>query len=363
MCVPRVYDSSSDLRKSRKKYFKQKKDTRYKILAIVGLTLLVLEIIIFVGIWIAEYKNSHRLGIAGQQVDDYQFGKEVDNFFEQDKHDGVSRSVRDSGTQNMTGSGMNTTTDSPTTEDPLPRRQFPPDIFTLEQKRQGAITLHIAGIIYMFCALALVCDEFFVPSLEIIIEKFHIPEDVAGATFMAAGGSAPEFFTSLVGVFFARNAVGFGTIVGSAVFNILFVIGVVGLLTKSILLLTSWPLFRDTTFYAVALAALVGFLQNGQVAWYESLSLFSLYVLYVLFMLINSHAERFARKCVNYLKDKLCCCTCTCSCTKSSSVHSAPDTEAERCTTGHSGRSTHGSTILVRPREPSDDSGDMELVS
>lgn len=363
MCVPRVYDSSSDLRKSRKKYFKQKKDTRYKILAIVGLTLLVLEIIIFVGIWIAEYKNSHRLGIAGQQVDDYQIGKEVDNFFEQDKHDGVSRSVRDSGTQNMTGSGMNTTTDSPTTEDPLPRSQFPPDIFTLEQKRQGAITLHIAGIIYMFCALALVCDEFFVPSLEIIIEKFHIPEDVAGATFMAAGGSAPEFFTSLVGVFFARNAVGFGTIVGSAVFNILFVIGVVGLLTKSILLLTSWPLFRDTTFYAVALAALVGFLQNGQVAWYESLSLFSLYVLYVLFMLINSHAERFARKCVNYLKDKLCCCTCTCSCTKSSSVHSAPDTEAERCTTGHSGRSTHGSTILVRPREPSDDSGDMELVS
>lgn len=48
----------------------------------------------------------------------------------------------------------------------------------------------------MFLALALVCDHFFVPSLDVIIEKFGISPDVAGATLMAAGGSAPELFTS-----------------------------------------------------------------------------------------------------------------------------------------------------------------------
>ena len=48
---------------------------------------------------------------------------------------------------------------------------FPADAFTEEQQRHGAIILHIIGIIYMFYALALVCDEFFVPSLEVIIEK------------------------------------------------------------------------------------------------------------------------------------------------------------------------------------------------
>ena len=37
-----------------------------------------------------------------------------------------------------------------------------------------------------------------------------------GATFMAAGGSAPELFTSIVGVFLAGNDVGFGTIVGES---------------------------------------------------------------------------------------------------------------------------------------------------
>ncbi|CAM6003113.1 unnamed protein product [Sphagnum balticum] len=41
-----------------------------------------------------------------------------------------------------------------------------------------------------------------------------ISDDVAGATFMAAGGSAPEFFTSVIGVFISNDNVGIGTIVG-----------------------------------------------------------------------------------------------------------------------------------------------------
>ena len=50
---------------------------------------------------------------------------------------------------------------------------------------------------------------------------------MAGATFMAAGGSAPELFTSLCGIMFSGSVdVGIGTIVGSAVFNVLFVIAI-----------------------------------------------------------------------------------------------------------------------------------------
>lgn len=87
---------------------------------------------------------------------------------------------------------------------------------TLEQWKRFSfsVVLHMFGLIYMFIALAIVCDEFFVPSLGVITEKFEISEDVAGATFMAAGGSAPEFFTSVIGVFIAQNNVGIGTIVG-----------------------------------------------------------------------------------------------------------------------------------------------------
>ena len=52
---------------------------------------------------------------------------------------------------------------------------------------------------------------------------------------MAAGGSAPELFTSIIGVFIAKNDVGIGTIVGSAVFNILFVIAACAFAAKEAL--------------------------------------------------------------------------------------------------------------------------------
>ena len=184
---------------------------------------------------------------------------------------------------------------------------FPRDLFTLEQKRMGAILLHILGILYMLIGIALVCDEFFVPSLEVIVEKLKIPNDVAGATFMAAGGSAPEFFTSMFGTFLAQNSIGFGAIVGSAVFNILFVIGVCGLVAPRPLRLTWWPLFRDTFFYALSLGLLIAFFQGREIEWYESLILFLVYVFYVLFMFINGKAETFARK---YLSKLRKCCSC-----------------------------------------------------
>uniref|UniRef100_H2URB3 Sodium/calcium exchanger membrane region domain-containing protein n=1 Tax=Takifugu rubripes TaxID=31033 RepID=H2URB3_TAKRU len=106
---------------------------------------------------------------------------------------------------------------------------YPTDLFTIEERRQGYVVLHMFGMLYMFIALAIVCDEFFVPALTVITEKLEISDDVAGATFMAAGGSAPELFTSVIGVFVSHSNVGIGTIVGSAVFNILFVIGMCAL--------------------------------------------------------------------------------------------------------------------------------------
>ncbi|MED6248619.1 hypothetical protein ATANTOWER_002783, partial [Ataeniobius toweri] len=77
--------------------------------------------------------------------------------------------------------------------------EFPTDFFTNKERTEGAVALHVLCTVYMFCALALVCDDYFVPSLEKICERLHLSEDVAGATFMAAGSSAPELFTSVIG--------------------------------------------------------------------------------------------------------------------------------------------------------------------
>ncbi|XP_041041228.1 sodium/potassium/calcium exchanger 2 [Carcharodon carcharias] len=176
---------------------------------------------------------------------------------------------------------------------------YPPDIFTLAERRKGAILLHILGMIYMFIALAIVCDEFFVPSLTVIIDKLQISDDVAGATFMAAGGSAPELFTSLIGVFISHSNVGIGTIVGSAVFNILFVIGMCAIFSKEILHLTWWPLFRDVSFYIVDLILLILFFRSNSIVWWESVILLSAYGCYVIFMKFNVVLERWVKKKLN----------------------------------------------------------------
>ncbi|KAG5675144.1 hypothetical protein PVAND_005072 [Polypedilum vanderplanki] len=200
---------------------------------------------------------------------------------------------------NITGhignhSATNDTEDKPPKKDPL----FPEDLFTLEQRQNGAVVFHIIGVIYMFVALAIVCDEFFVPSLDVIIEKLGITDDVAGATFMAAGGSAPELFTSVIGVFVSFDDVGIGTIVGSAVFNILFVIGMCALFSKTLLSLTWWPLFRDCTFYSVSLLTLIYFFRDNKIFWWEALLLFLIYVLYAIFMKWNQQVERAVKKVV-----------------------------------------------------------------
>lgn len=176
---------------------------------------------------------------------------------------------------------------------------YPKDVFSLEERRKGAIILHVIGMIYMFIALAIVCDEFFVPSLTVITEKLGISDDVAGATFMAAGGSAPELFTSLIGVFIAHSNVGIGTIVGSAVFNILFVIGMCALFSREILNLTWWPLFRDVSFYIVDLIMLIIFFLDNVIMWWESLLLLTAYFAYVVFMKFNVQVERWVKQMIN----------------------------------------------------------------
>ena len=160
------------------------------------------------------------------------------------------------------------------------------------------VIFHILGVIYMFLGLMIVCDNFFGPALDVMVDKWSIDDDVAGATFMAAGGSAPELATSFMGRFVSKSDVGFGTIVGSAVFNVLFVIGLCALVVPGgEVPLTWWPLFRDCSYYIVGLAVLAVLVKEGNsMNWYEAIILFLLYIGYVTIMFFNEKLEMFFTK-------------------------------------------------------------------
>ena len=101
--------------------------------------------------------------------------------------------------------------------------EFPPDFFTQEQRTQGGIIVHILIATYLIFALGAICDDFFVPVLEKICDTLHMSNDVAGATFMAAGTSAPELFTNIMGTFVTKSDLGIGTIVLLILFSAGFV--------------------------------------------------------------------------------------------------------------------------------------------
>jgi hypothetical protein len=48
---------------------------------------------------------------------------------------------------------------------------FPSDLFTAEQRRAGAIAIHVVICCYLFVMLALICDDYFVPCIQQMCER------------------------------------------------------------------------------------------------------------------------------------------------------------------------------------------------
>ena len=171
---------------------------------------------------------------------------------------------------------------------------FPRDFMTQHQRqRQGGVIVHFLLVAYMFVAITMVCENYLLPSVEKIVARWRLNSDVAGATVLAVGSSVPELFTSIIGVFITKDDIGIGTIVGSAVFNIVFIVAICGLFAGSALRLSRWPFLRVCLCYMVSIAALIVITYDKKVYWYEALVMVCMYLLYVFMMCFNKTLEGF----------------------------------------------------------------------
>lgn len=98
----------------------------------------------------------------------------------------------------------------------------------LDQIPVLAVFLYGVCLIVLFIGLANITDDLFVPALTLTGRRLKLSEVVTGATLIAAGSSAPELFTSSVDTFLHGTSIGIGTVVGSAIFNILAIIACSG---------------------------------------------------------------------------------------------------------------------------------------
>lgn len=183
--------------------------------------------------------------------------------------------------------------------------EFPRDFFTQEQRTKGGVIIHVLLATYLIFALGAICDDFFVPVLEVICDKLHLSNDVAGATFMAAGTSAPEFFTNIMGTFVTKSDLGIGTIVGSAVFNIFGVISVCGLFSGQKIPLDWYPITRDCFIYGITVVILSIVLVDETVFWWEAMMMVVCYGVYITLMFFNVKIERWAQSLVKTVKKRV----------------------------------------------------------
>jgi len=143
--------------------------------------------------------------------------------------------------------------------------------------------LSLAAILVSVFVLAVVTDKFFIPSLDEISRRLKLSDEVAGASLMAVGSSAPELAIALMALFTAGGAhsdVGIGTIVGSAVFNILVITGVSAVVAGG-LHIHIFAVGRDIVYYLISILYLGLVFFDGHVSLIEALLGLVGYVVYM----------------------------------------------------------------------------------
>ncbi len=115
---------------------------------------------------------------------------------------------------------------------------------------------------------------------------------VVGLTVVAFGTSAPELAVSVASTLKGDAAIAIGNVVGSNIFNVLFILGVSALITP---LSVMQQLIRFDVPLMVLLSGIVwGFAYDGQISRIEGLLLVAGVVAYTIWSIVQSRKESLA---------------------------------------------------------------------
>ena len=136
--------------------------------------------------------------------------------------------------------------------------------------------------LYLFLALAIVCDDYLVPSIEVFCERMKIPDEAAGASILAFGSSAPEIMINVAAAVDGKVEMSLSAIMGSAIIAFGLIPAVVGISEPvRCSQLDPKPLIRDTAFYLLSLVMLLYYLRDGMLNATECFMLSLLFAVYI----------------------------------------------------------------------------------
>lgn len=118
-----------------------------------------------------------------------------------------------------------------------------------------------------------------------VAERMNIPQIVIGLTVVAMGTSMPEFCVSLISALKGTPDLAVGNVVGSNIFNSLFIVGITATIAPMAILRAT--VMKDIPFALVASVILLMMCLDGRIGRIDAAVLFSLFTIFM-FMTLKS---------------------------------------------------------------------------
>ncbi len=135
--------------------------------------------------------------------------------------------------------------------------------------------------------------DFFVDGSSNIARLLKIPSLIIGLTLVSMGTSAPELSVSITSALAKQNALSFGNVIGSNIFNILMVIGIAVVISPMMVSKDIQRKDLPILIFVYALLILFGFVISPLILeFYESIILVAVFILYIIYLIIRSFKEK-----------------------------------------------------------------------
>lgn len=138
-------------------------------------------------------------------------------------------------------------------------------------------------------ALLILGGRWLVSGAVTIAEAYGVSELVIGLTVVAIGTSLPELATCLIAIYRGERDMAVGNIVGSNIFNLLFVLGIASVVAPSGIPVPDAAIrFDIPVMIAVAVACLPIFFSGHRIARWEGMLFLAYYVAYTVYLILSS---------------------------------------------------------------------------
>ena len=140
----------------------------------------------------------------------------------------------------------------------------------------------VLGIIGM-CAI-IGGGNLVVNSASVIAMNLGMSENLVGLTIVALGTSLPEFITSVIATGKGEIDIAVGNVVGSNIFNILFVLGIAGIINPMTVSLVA---IYDIAILVIVSVLILFVTRKKEINKYNGLMLIAIYVCYLCYTIIR----------------------------------------------------------------------------